>query len=183
MVIAPAPRRSRTVERPDGLELIVPAKRNVFVVIFLLAWLGGWTFGELSALGKLLSGAEGAMGFLFFWLVMWTIGGGFAAFTVLWMLGGHEHIILRPRILAIRREAFGLGFTREYDLAHARNLRVSVASYDPFAWGASARFWGFGGGPVAFDYGAKTVRLAAAVDEPEAAQIVRELKARHAFPD
>jgi hypothetical protein len=171
------------IERPDGLELVVPAKRNVFIVIFLLAWLGGWTFGELSALGKLLSGAEGAAGFLFFWLVGWTIGGGFAAFTVLWMLVGRERIILRPRILAIRREALGLGLTREYDLTHVRNLRVSVGGYDPFGWAAGARFWGFGGGPVAFDYGAKSVRLAAAVDEPEAAQIVRELKTRHAFQD
>ena len=155
----------------------MPAKRNVFVMLFLLAWLGGWAAGEVGALEGLLSGTDGAKPFLLVWLAGWTFAGGFAALTWLWMLAGRERILLRPRTLAVRREVFGVGRTREDDLAHVRNLRVSTGGYDPYGWGAGARFWGLGGGAVAFDYGAKAVRLAASVDEPEAAQIVRELKA------
>ena len=183
MVITPAARRSTLRDRPDGLEIVVPVKRNLFVMLFLLAWLGGWVVGEVSVLRELLSGASARSPFLLFWLVGWTLGGCFAAFTWLWMLAGRERILLRPRTMVIRQEVFGLGWTREYDLAHVRNVRLSAGSYDPFGSGAGARFWGLGGGSVAFDYGAKTVRIAAAVDEPEAAQIVRELKTRHAFPD
>lgn len=182
-VIAPAGRRSRVQEGPEGLEVVVPAKRNVFGMLFLLAWLGAWAFGEVGALNQLAYGAHGVKPFMLFWLAGWTIGGGFAAFAWLWMLAGRERILLRPRTLAIRHEVFGVGRTREYDLAHVRNLRVSPAAYDPYGWGAGARSWGLGGGPVAFDYGAKTVRLVASVEEPEAAQIVRELNARHAFAE
>lgn len=181
MVVTPAARRSAVFDRPDGLGIVVPAKRNLLVMVFLLAWLGGWAFGEFSVLSELLRGTDGPVPFLLFWLLGWTVGGGFAAFVFLWMLAGREQITLRPRVLAIRREIFGLGSTREYDLAHVRNLRVSPTFHDPFGWTAAARFWGVGGGLVAFDYGAKAVRFAASIDEPEAAQVVQELKARHAF--
>lgn len=140
MVIAPAARRSTLFDRPDGVELIVPAKRNLLLMLFLLAWLGGWAFGELSALRELLSGKNGPVSFLLFWLLGWTVGGGFAAFVFLWMLAGRERIVLRPRVLAIRREIFGWGRTREYDLAHVRNVRISPGTYDPFGWTAGARF-------------------------------------------
>jgi hypothetical protein len=44
-------------------------------------------------------------------------------------------------------------------------------------------FWGIGGGLIAFDYGAKTFRFGASVDESEARDIVSELKAIHAFSE
>jgi hypothetical protein len=40
-----------------------------------------------------------------------------------------------------------------------------------------------GGGSIAFDYGSKTVRMASAIDEPEASEIVQELKAQHPFTE
>jgi hypothetical protein len=39
--------------------------------------------------------------------------------------------------------------------------------------------WGTGGSFVAFDYGAKTVRFAASIEEAEASQIVSDLEALH----
>jgi hypothetical protein len=43
------------------------------------------------------------------------------------------------------------------------------------------RFWGIGGGLIAFDYGAKTFRFGASLDEAEAQDIVKELNRRHKF--
>ena len=40
---------------------------------------------------------------------------------------------------------------------------------------------GIGGGLIAFDYGAKTFRFGAGVEEAEAQGIVTRLKSRHAF--
>jgi hypothetical protein len=39
------------------------------------------------------------------------------------------------------------------------------------------------GSTVTFGYGARTVRIANGIDEREATQIVRELKARHTFKE
>ncbi len=97
MVVAPAARRSMLVERPDRLELIVPAKRNFFVIMFLPASLAMWAYALVNVLRELFSGAKGPVPFLMFWLVGWTVGGGFALFVFLWMLAGRERISLQPK--------------------------------------------------------------------------------------
>ena len=43
-------------------------------LLFLMAWMGGWVLGEISALNQVLKG-ETAQGFLIFWLIGWTVGG------------------------------------------------------------------------------------------------------------
>ena len=55
--------------------------------------------------------------------------------------------------------------------------------WNPFDWSGGMRVWGMGGGVIAFDYGARTVRLGSSLDEAEALLIVRELKAAHRFPE
>jgi hypothetical protein len=88
-------------------------------------------------------------------------------------------LALRSGSITIKRTILGVGLTREYDLANIKNLRVSPESADPFGWSTSVL--GMGGGLMAFDDGAKTVRFAASVEEAEASQIVSDLEALHTF--
>jgi hypothetical protein len=169
MRIAPAERRSSSSHTADGLEISIPAKRNVFLFLFLSAWLAGWASGEFSAARQLLSTASHALDlFLAAWLVAWTLGGGFALYTWYWMLAGRELVLLRADALVSRRQLWGLGRSNEYDLQHVKNLRVAPMSWSSHDWTATMQFWGIGGGPMAFDYGSQTVRLAAGLDEAEA---------------
>ena len=180
MKIAPPARRWSVREGSEGLEVVVPAKRSVLLMLFLTAWLGGWLMGEISAGREVFFGSTSEpKWFLASWLTGWTIGGGFAIYIWFWMLAGKERVLLRPDTLVIRREVFGLGRTHEYDLAHIANLRVAPAVTDP--WSSGMRFWGVGAGLLAFDYGAKTFRFGDSLDEAEAAQVLKELTARHAF--
>ncbi len=49
---------------------------SYLVGVFLLFWLGGWAFGEISVISTLVSGqGGGATVFLVFWLGAWTVGG------------------------------------------------------------------------------------------------------------
>lgn len=50
------------------------------VVLFLLAWLGGWAIGEYSVATQILNGQIDP--FLIFWLIGWTVGGIFAMCSV-----------------------------------------------------------------------------------------------------
>ncbi|HEX7512218.1 MAG TPA: hypothetical protein VF464_02505, partial [Candidatus Methylomirabilis sp.] len=79
---------------PEGLEIIIPAGRNLFAVVFLGVWLVGWLVGEVTAIAGLAgitsAGNVAADLFLLVWLTFWTIGGCFAAYTWLWMLAGKE---------------------------------------------------------------------------------------------
>jgi len=74
-----------------------------------------------------------------------------------------------------------MGRDRNFDLAHVKDLRVAPQSYSPSSMSAGTQFWGLSGGPIAFDYGAKTFRFGASLDEPEAREVVAAMSARHRF--
>lgn len=119
-----------------------------------------------------------AIPFLAFWLLGWTFGGGFALYLFWWSLVGRERVLLTPSRLSIRRELFGFGRVHEYAREHIRDVRVSPTPYSPFDFSAGLRFWGIGGGIIAFDHGAATVRFGAGLDESEAKSIVAQFVAR-----
>src|SRR5262249_7494828 len=123
MTTVPLPRGRATIE-DDGLSLRVslPPRRSVFLILFLGAWLGGWYFGETSAIRELTTSSSGEQGFLVFWLAGWTVGGTLALLTFLWMLFGREVIELRPDALLHRRAILGVGRTKAYDLLNIKDL-------------------------------------------------------------
>ncbi len=177
--IAPGEARTLSEDGPGGLQITMPAARRRFFALFLVAWLGGWFFGERSALRELISGNAGEQrGFLAFWLVAWTLGGLAAAYAVLWTTFGRERVILRPDALLLRREVLGIGRTRAYDIRYVKDLRLAAPA-GAFDYRHGLEFWGFGGGRIAFDYGAKTVYCAPSLDEAEAKQVVANLRARN----
>jgi hypothetical protein len=184
MRVAPPERRSSTVETPEGLVVSIPVRRNILVILLLSAWLTGWAFAEVSLARELFLGRDDAPSlFLGAGLIAWTIGGGLALYGWCWMLKGREVLVLRSDALVSRRAVWALGRTKEYDVQHVKNLRVAPLSWSPYDPSGAMQFWGMAGGPIAFDYGAQTVRMAIGVDEAEARVIVKELKSRHTFPE
>jgi hypothetical protein len=183
VVVSPARPSASIAETSRGLEVVVPARRNWFITLFLGAWLCGWAMGEVLVPANFFArdADAGAKVFAAFWLVGWTLGGGFALYVFFWSLVGRERILLGPSMLSIKREVFGMGRLREYELTHVRNLRVSPSAYNPFDFRSGLQFWGIGGGSIAFDYGAGTVRFGAALEEGEARSIIERMRSRAAI--
>jgi hypothetical protein len=181
MFVEPESARYSVEHSADGLRAFIPARRNWFIVLFLIAWLGGWIFGEVSAARELLNPRDDTpSAFLFFWLAGWTLGGAFCIGTVLWQLAGRELLIVNSTSLVHRIEVLGLGWSRAYRTAEVKNLRTTDYSPNPFT---NQRAWfppvgGSGYGPIAFDYGARTIRLAPGLEEAEARMLVGELSPR-----
>jgi hypothetical protein len=176
--------RSTVREGPAGPEVVIPARRNPFLLLFLPVWLTGWAFGELSVARDLLSGdaAKGNRLFLGVWLTFWTVGGVCALATWVWTAFGREIVALPPGLLAVRLDVHGLGYTREFDRAQVRNLRVVRPPRGPFVWRVG---WDSGPnaeGTIAFDYGGTTKRFGVGLDEAEAALVIADLRTRHTFP-
>lgn len=60
-----------------------PPATAYLVGAFILCWLGGWAFGEITAIHQIATmPAGGATAFLVFWVCMWTLGGGMAMLMV-----------------------------------------------------------------------------------------------------
>ncbi len=112
------------------------------------------------------------------WLSMWTLGGGFATYALLWQLRGCEVITVSPTALEIKRDLFGFGQAKRYDVSEIRDLRFAPPAFTPFDFRSSMAFWGLGSGVLAFDYGYKTFRYGAGIDEAEARLILQKIVSR-----
>ena len=164
-------RRSTTRQTSSGLEISIPAKLHLFVFVFLLIWLALWVVIEFFQLRTLLTTPEAALVFL----IPWTLGGVLGLYIQLWMIAGREIITLKSGILTITYTLFGWVRAREYDVRHLSNLGVDPEPYDSEGPRLAA-LYPFRTGPIAFEYGGKTIRFADGVSETEAQEIVSELE-------
>ncbi|MRW92097.1 hypothetical protein GJ699_19050 [Duganella sp. FT80W] len=180
MHIQPQPARFHAETTIEGLRVVIPASRNWFIMLFLVAWLGGWTIGETNVAGQLLNpGDKTPSGFLLFWLAGWTLGGLFAVGTVLWQLAGREILIANSLALTHRFEVFGVGVSRSYGASDIKHLRTTEYSPPPTMNQRAMLppFFGSGHGPIAFDYGARTIRIGSSLEEAEAKSLLNSLVA------
>jgi hypothetical protein len=176
--------RSTITGGPEGLEMVIQARRNLLVLLFLGVWLVGWLMGEVTAITQLFSGrGTRPEGFLLLWLILWTGGGLFAAYTWLWMLIGKERILMGTSRLHVRRDVLGLGQTQTYEFHKVQNLRVAPQPPGPRDMGVALRLAGLAGGLIAFEYQGKTIRFGAGIDETEARMMVERMKQRFSFPE
>ena len=183
--VQPPSPRYRLRSEGTTLEIIIPGPRQIFAALFMLFWLGGWLFGEVMVGGILWKALRSwaswlyptsslperaALGFehlfLLVWFVMWTVGGAFVIYQLLWNLAGRELIWIDATGLRIRRDVLGFGVTRFYDLNAVSNLRV--APWEPLRRRQR-------GGKIRFDYGAKTVAFGESMDEAEARLLVADI--------
>lgn len=190
-LVQPAGPRSFVTEASEGVLITIPCRRNWAAVVFLMLWLTGWSVGEVFGLTMLLTNVLGMAltktavpgpgpWFMGLWLLGWTAGGLWAMYSVGLMLTGKELIFLNraQSCLALQQRVWGFGGrTREYALGEIRRLRVSPEGLGAYGFNAQ-RTWMTGSRTIAFDYGAKTFRFGAGVDEAEAQAIVDTLQER-----
>jgi hypothetical protein len=177
--VDPAKSGIQTADTINGVEITMPAKLRIGVALFMTFWLCGWAFGLVSVANQLLSGRtdKGATLFLVAWLGAWIVGGAWAMVTLAWMLIGRE--IVRANVVELQhvRQLGPFSMSREYEMAQVKRLRIfhgdPAASAGRYALGGP-----FGGGTVAFDYGASTKRFGMGLDEAEAHTIVELLTKR-----
>ena len=103
---------------------------------------------------------------------------GYGIFMMLWIMAGFQEIGITPEALVFQRKIFSWGRPKEYSAEHIKDLRVSPDIFSG-GWGKGMDI-GLYGGLLAFDYGVKTVRIVAGIDEAEAKQILAAIVAR--FP-
>lgn len=182
--IQPADSRISITDTTQGLRIVVPCRRSWFVICFLGFWICGWAVGEVMVTRQFLNGdaPPGGELFMFAWLGVWTVGGVFAIYAWLWQVMGKEIVTVQGQSFKTRRDIGGFGFDMEYNLVQMRDLHVRQPGFSPIDLSSSLQLWGIGGGVIVFDYGARTVRFGAGLDEAEAKQIVTAIKQRYRIP-
>ncbi|MDR4465850.1 MAG: hypothetical protein MRJ66_16455 [Nitrospira sp.] len=177
------PHSSRVIiaDTSQGLRIVIPYTRSWFVIFFLGFWICGWAVAEYMVSSQFLRGDAPPEGELFMlaWFGVWTVGGLFAIYALLWQVMGKEIVMVHGQVLRTRYDIGGFGFNKDYDLIQMRDLRPAPVLFNPLDLSSSLQLWGVGGGVIAFDYGAKTIRFGAGLDEGEAKQVVTAIKQRY----
>jgi hypothetical protein len=178
-------------------QITIPAKKNWFTLIFMSVWLTGWLFGELFALGILITSVGGLLGrsfglrvfeffeffmamggafvgiFVLIWLVTWTVGGYSALRTFLWQLAGKEVIEASHDGMRLSRSIFGLGRVKEYEANEIADVRLLGSD------GRTGKKNIAGPNQLAFDYGFGTVEFGGGLTPEEAKEILEEITKRY----
>jgi hypothetical protein len=103
-------------------------------------------------------------------------------YILFWQISGREIILVSNTGITTSRSILGFRlFPKEYSSEHIKELRIStsMSSNDIFGWSRASRFYGMGGGLIAFDYGAKTMNFGIGIDEAEAKQILIKIHQRY----
>ena len=166
----------------DGVEIIVPAKRNWFIVAFLSFWLCVWLCAEIFV-PTMMFGIDSTAPKLFMlvWFCGWTAGGFFAGCTWWWNVMGKEVITISRGVLTVVKKG-SISKTKSYDLNEAKNFRAQEDFADDFAFGRRRRGmnpWNVASeGTIRFDYGMETVRFGDKLYQAEAEYILQRLRAK-----
>ena len=169
-----------------SLEIVIPVKRIWVVIIFFCFWLTGWLAGEVLAIWEVLStaGGDSVNSFILIWLAGWTVG-GFVVFKILlWNLMGKEILTFEQGQLTINRVGSLFFKPKVYDLNEVKNIRILQNLNNYPQWGRRNSFGPFDiGGTIAFDYGLKTIKFGAKLEEPEAKHILQLLRNKKFIKD
>lgn len=183
--IRPSDSRITITDTLEGLRIVIPCSRSWFVICFLGFWICGWAVAEFMVSSQFLRGDAPPERELFMlaWFGVWTVGGLLAIYAWLWQVMGKEIVTVHGQIFRTRRDIGGFGFDKEYALVEMRDLRTTPIRFNPLDLSSSLQLWGVGGGIIAFDYGVRTYRFGAGLDEAEAKEVVTAIKQRYRIPE
>ena len=162
----------------NGIEITIPTRVDSFMFVRLGIGTIVWAIGEAFGLWMMITVVNvhdpDILPLILFGI--WTIIGVSILHTWLWYSRGKEIIILAGSKLTIKKDTYGYGFRRVYDLNRISNLLVSYEG--------EGREGKQSGGAIIFDYdnwGSNTFRFGLSLNEEEAQFIVSELYKRYRF--
>lgn len=161
---------------PQGHVVVVQARARLWSMLFLMGWLGMWSFAGFSIFNILASGSmkPGLSMFVMLWMVLWALGWLYGAANLLWMLAGEERLSISKTEVVKTVHTPILSRSWRYDPAHIGNVRRNTVGQPIFGAQAADNPLGKSGG-VAFDYGQTTVTFGTSIDDAEARLIMEAL--------
>jgi hypothetical protein len=161
----------------SGTELYILSKKDWGSLIFIPVWLAFWTFGGITAMKWVIHpGPSTPRAFITLWLAGWLFGEVWAIYWWLWTAFGKEIVTIREGVLSIKRDILGYGRTRSFPVRSIRDLRASGVFPSNSYWENYLVQLKLAGGTVGFEVQGQTKKFGIQLTEPEAQEVVRELK-------
>ena len=175
--------RIETNDLPQGFEVVITARRNLFSLfihsIVIIIW--GCIESFIIYIAVCTDSYTNA-GILMFFVAV-TGFGFYFLYSWLWQFAGKEHILVtRDGYLIIKKAIFNCGYKRRYELKSITGLRAAVYEFNPYNSLLYQRLeQNVSGGSIAFEHEGDTFHFAVAVDEQETQIILKELCKHYNF--
>lgn len=184
MIEKPFQGRAKISRNGNSLEVIIPVKKKWLAIFFTSAWLGLWSVGE-TVVGHAVFVNPGESVFLLLWLSVWTIGGMTAIVELLKLLTGQETIKADSGVLEISYQILFVTRVKRYQISDIKHLTTNLTVEDD-VWGWGLRYRprlssSFNEGVLKFDYGLKTIKFGAGIDEAEGRLLLELFKSNLNF--
>lgn len=169
----------RVAREPGGVRISVPVRSGRFRTVLNLVWLLVWAAGEVSIVLFLL-GSFRPLGFApsvpvplaSLFLAAFTVAGGVVLWRWLWCVGGRETFLVAPDALWARREIWGIGHSRKFELGEIRSVRAAPLKYRLLYPSWSRMLFGRDGNEVVIECAGRTYAYGKGLDEAEALDLV-----------
>jgi hypothetical protein len=177
--------RVRMEDLGDRVRVSIPLPRSWIQVFLVIFWFAGWVWAGFPLLNSLFgvsNDSPPSPGFALSFLGSWLVITALAIRYWLPRLAGRQVIDISDSSISIREAVAGLGLPRKYAADQIANLRVANPSDPHEISGLSEKELAkaMADGPLAFDYGTRTVHFGPGLLDVEAGQILAELLGR--FP-
>jgi hypothetical protein len=176
MIEQPYSGRAVITDNLSEINMIIPARKNWIMIIFLSFWLCGWLFGAVMVTATMFRTHNVANLFIGVWLLFWLSAGFVIMNIVAWQIFGKEIVTIGNGIISIRRTGTLFRKNKSYDLAHVTNVYAKEQPLYNRGYNNTKSL--FNRGTINFEYGLKTVRFGDGLDEAEARHIIEMLKAK-----
>lgn len=173
---------------PGGLRINVPVKPQGFRTLLNLVWLLLWAGAE-AAIVLFLLGGFGApasvvavpLPVVAAFLAVFTVAGGFVLWRWLWRVGGRESFLVARNALLARREIWGIGRSRSFDLEKTRILKTGRLKYRVIYPSRGRMFIGNGESEIVIGGAGRTYAYGKGLEAAEARDLVDLLQEEMGF--
>jgi hypothetical protein len=172
-------------ENLDALTIKIPSKKLWYIWFILPFWLGFMLFWEGTALymffHALLQGSPASI-FMLLFIGVGGLGVFYGTQTAVWLIKGHEILTFRSNELQINRVPT-IFSAKTYEIAPMKNIRLDYAEPSLFSNNRRMEMPFRANQGITFDYGMKTIRFGAEIDEAEARHLLELLVQKGYFKD
>lgn len=164
-------------ETLDALTIKIPSKKPWYVWLFMPFWLGFALFWEGTVLFFFFQSLKQGSPTALFLLMFIAVGGlmvFFGSQTAIWLIKGYEILTFRSNELQINRVPT-IFSAKTYEIAPMKNIRLDYSEPSLFSNNRKMEMPFRANQGITFDYGMKTFRFAAEIDEAEARHVLELL--------
>ena len=173
--------KARINEKNTYLEILIPSKKNWFLLIFGSIWIIGLImviiFLTTLFFPTKLDGDNFFELYMLVFLILFCFFGLGVLLLILWGFFGIERLTINNKNMELKKHIFGLGSKKLMPIRDIKNIRYNEV---PDVWFSPNPMisWGISGGKIKFDYGMRTFSVGLSLDEAEAKHIIQLIQSK-----